>query len=258
LSQPQRDASPSAGKPIGLLAGIRAFFGGIAFIVITPSVWGYALVPLAMTVAVVLGLTSLGVWGGFQLSGAWIGEANGFWNTLGNWLLTGFVSLLSFLVACLAALVLAQPLSGLALEAIVKAQEYALTGRPSPSPRFLDALWDSLKVAMATVVFSVILLGPLFTITFVFPPSIVVTGPLKFLATGWLLAWNFLDYPLTIRRLGIRQRLRWMGRHVAAVTVFGLAWTLIVFFPGINLLILPMGVAGATRLVVAAEQEAYV
>jgi hypothetical protein len=37
------------------------------------------------------------------------------------------------------------------------------------------------------------------------------------------------------------------------VTLFGLAWWALVLFPGMVLLLLPMGVAGAARMVVEAD-----
>ena len=49
-----------------------------------------------------------------------------------------------------------------------------------------------------------------------------------------------------------------MGRHFGAVTAFGAAWALLVIVPGIVLVLLPMGVAGAARLVVEAEGAAAI
>jgi uncharacterized protein involved in cysteine biosynthesis len=76
---------------------------------------------------------------------------------------------------------------------------------------------------------------------------------LKFLIGGWLMAWNFLDYPLGLRGMGLRASVGWVFRHFGAVTIFGMTWWSLVFFPGAILLLLPMGVAGATRLVVEAD-----
>jgi CysZ protein len=237
----------------GMVRGLRAFLGGIGFICTTPAVWGYAAVPLAMMVIVLLAFTGLGVWGATEVSGAWLGHDAGFWHETGSWLVIGVLSVLSLLVALIIALVLAQPLSGLALERIVQAQEQALLGVRSPSPQFLASLRDSLSVALVTLIAGCVLFGPLLAISFLFPPTIVVTGPLKLLVSGWLLAWNFVDYPLTLRQRGMAERMHWVGRHFAAFTTFGLAWTLLLVVPGMVLLILPMGVAGATRLVVEAE-----
>jgi hypothetical protein len=56
-----------------------------------------------------------------------------------------------------------------------------------------------------------------------------------------------------MRGVGLEGRFAWVGRNFGAFTLFGLAWALLVVVPGVVLLILPMGVAGATRLVVADE-----
>jgi len=97
------------------------------------------------------------------------------------------------------------------------------------------------------------LLSLLLLIGIFFPPAVVVTVPLKVLVCGWMLAWDFVDYPLALRGVSLAERFSWVGRNFGAFTFFGILWTLLVATPGMVLLILPMGVAGATRLVVAAE-----
>ena len=108
-------------------------------------------------------------------------------------------------------------------------------------------------------VISLALGGPililLLAIGLFFPPATVVTIPLKFLVCGWMLAWDFFDYPLTMRGLGMRARADWMGRHFLAFTLFGTLWALLTIVPGVVLLLLPMGVAGATYMVVAADRK---
>ena len=49
--------------------------------------------------------------------------------------------------------------------------------------------------------------------------------------------------------------LNWMNRHLGAVTAFGMAWTFLAIVPPIVLLFLPMGVAGATQLVIESERS---
>ena len=48
---------------------------------------------------------------------------------------------------------------------------------------------------------------------------------------------------------GLVRRLKWVGRHFGAFTLFGLLWALVAVVPGVVLVLLPMGVAGATRMV---------
>jgi CysZ protein len=232
--------------------GISAFFGGIGFVISSPSVWPYAAVPVLMMLFLFCGTFALEVWGTWDLTGRLVNPES-TWGEAAVWALRVVSWLVGLLVSFLIALALAQPLSGFALEKIAQKQGQALTGRPGPEPSFLLALWLGLKVALATVFVAVVLLGGLLVIGLLFPPALVVTVPLKVLVTGWLLAWDFVDYPLGLRGYGLRRRLGWVSRHFLAYTTFGLAWALVLLIPGVALLVLPMGVAGATRLVVRGE-----
>jgi CysZ protein len=236
------------GGSVGALGGLRAVLGGVGFIVSTPAVWGWSLVPVGFMALLSVGLCGLSWWGAWETGRALMGEER-----LGAWTVTILVGLLGAVVAVLVALTLAQPCSGFALEAICRAQERAMVGRASPAMPFWASLRRNLKVIVATLVVGGAALSALFVIEFLVPPAAVVTVPLKFLVGGWLMAWNFLDYPLGLRGLGVRDGVRWVGRHFGAVTAFGLAWWSLVFFPGAVLLLLPMGVAGAARLVVEAD-----
>lgn len=237
----------------GIGGGLRAFLGGIQFIATTPSVWGYALVPVAMMAVLATGFSVLGVWGASHVVESLVPPDVGWLGWLGGWVLKVFLWVAALLLAFFLALSLAQPLSGFALEAIARAQEHALTGRRTPAPSFFAALVGSLKVVAVTLAVGGTVLGGLLVVNFVFPPAAVVTVPLKFVVCAWLLAWDFLDYPLSIRGYGVRGRLGWVARNFDSFTTFGLAWTCLMIVPGMVLLLLPMGVAGATRLVVEDE-----
>ena len=165
------------------------------------------------------------------------------------------LALIALLVAVVLALTLAQPLSCFALEKIVHAQERALTGQSTEGPSLLVSMFLTFKISLLALFFGIPILALLFAINLVFPPATVVTVPLKLLVVGWLLAWDFLDYPLGLRRYGLRARCRWVAGNFEAFTVFGFLWAIFVVVPGIVLLLLPMGVAGATRLVIEDERK---
>jgi CysZ protein len=173
---------------------------------------------------------------------------------VGSWAVTVLLAVVGFLAAVLLALCLAQPFSCFALEAIAHAQEEALTGQGTAPPSFVASLAASIRVVLVTLLVGGSVLTGLFLINFVFPPAVVVTVPLKFLVCAWLLAWDFLDYPWGLHGLGVRARLRWVGRNFWAFSAFGMAWAALVIVPGAVLLLLPMGVAGAARLVVEADR----
>lgn len=239
---------------VGLLSGLEAFGSGVGFILITPRVWGYAMVPVAMLLALWCGLSGLAIWGANHLGVSVFGHDPGTWGQVGYWSMTITLVLLGILVAALVALSLAQPLSGWALESIAHAQEIALTGTAAPKTSFLNNLISTAKAVFMALLIGGTLLTILFVINFFFPPAMVVTVPLKFIVCGWMLAWDFIDYPLAMRGVGLEGRFAWVGRNFGAFTLFGLSWALLVVVPGVVLIVLPMGVAGATQLVVADER----
>lgn len=248
-----RTKRPLAQGRVTLLNGMEAFSGGIGFVLTTPRVWGYALVPVGMLVLLSCGLSGLAFWGSHHVSSRLIGPDPGAWGQIGYWSLMIALGVAGILVALLVGLSLAQPLSGFALESIAHAQEIALVGRAAPKTSFLASLVSTTKAVVVALLVGGTLLAVLFLISFFFPPAAVVTVPLKVLVCGWMLAWDFIDYPLAMRGVGLEGRFAWVGRNFAAFTLFGVLWTLLLVVPGMQLVILPMGVAGATRLVIADE-----
>lgn len=239
---------------ISMFRGWEAFGGGVSFIVATPRVWGYALVPVAMLLLLSCGLIALAVWGAHYFGNWVIGPDPSGWGVAGGWILKIALDLVGIAIAVLLALSLAQPLSGFALEAVSHAQELALTGNAAPKASFVANLFSTTKAVMIALTIGGALLFVLFLIGFFFPLATLVTIPLKFVVCGWMLAWDFLDYPLAMRGVGLERRFAWVGRNFGAFTLFGLTWALLVTIPGVVLLVLPMGVAGATRLVIADEE----
>ncbi|HTU22790.1 MAG TPA: EI24 domain-containing protein [Gemmataceae bacterium] len=236
-----------------LISGLEAFSSGIGFVVITPRVWGYALVPVAMLLLLSCGLTGLAIWGSHHLSSWLVGPNPGAWGQIGYWSLVIALAVVGVIVAMLVALSLAQPLSAFALESVSHAQETALMGSAAPKTSFFASLVSTAKAVAVALLIGGTLLAILFLISFFFPPAAVVTVPLKVLVCGWMLAWDFIDYPLAMRGVGLEGRFAWVGRNFVAFTLFGVLWALLLVVPGMQLVILPMGVAGATRLVVADE-----
>jgi CysZ protein len=244
---------PETVPAAGFGEGFEAFLGGINFIITTPSVWLHALVPALLVLVLACGLSWLGVWGAGHTVNAFLGPSSGFWSTAGSWILTIILAVAAVLFALLLAVILAQPFSVFALEAIVQAQERALGARSAPRPTLLGSMLLSLSIALFTLAAALPIYVVLLIVDMVYPPAMVFTVPLRLLFSAWLLAWNFLDYPLALRGMGLAARLRWIAQRPGAFTGFGLAWAVVLIFPGMALLLLPMGVAGATRLVVGEE-----
>ncbi len=235
------------GGRVSLWAGPRAFFGGLLFVVSTPSVWLPAMVPMGVALVLLGAVTGLGVWAAVNV----VKASQSAWGTAGGIAL----GLVAPLVALAVAAALSQPLSGFALDAITRRQERALGAPPHAEVPLLAGMWRSLRVNLLGLGLGLPLLALLSLITAVAPPAGVVTLPLNFLVTALMLAWDFLDYPLGMRGLGIRARLSWIGRNFLAVLAFGAMCAAVLLVPAIGLVVLPFGVAGASRLAVLVDRS---
>jgi CysZ protein len=237
-------------RQLSISDGLRAFAGGIGFVLTTPRVWPYAVVPAIIMLLLTIGLSILGVYGAGWLTDLLFGEELSTWGKVGYWTVLVLFAILGVLLAAVVALALAQPLSGFALDAIARIREESLTCRPVQSIPFLKSFVNGVKVAVVTLATGGLALAGLLVLDLVFPPALVVTIPAKFLLVAWLLAWDFHDYAFGLHGLGLRARLGWVRKNLGAFTAFGAAWSLCVIVPGIVLILLPMGVAGAAGLVV--------
>jgi len=111
-----------------------------------------------------------------------------------------------------------------------------------------------LRVSLAALFVSLPILAVLGIITILVPPLSIITVPLKFIVAGLTAAYDFIDYPLSLRGSGVRSRLGFMREHFWAVMGFGIAAALLLLIPGFGLFLLPFGVAGATRMVASADR----
>jgi CysZ protein len=245
-------ASVLRAQGLGFFAGVRAVFGGLGFIVTTPSAWAWALFPVVVATALFGAMGTLAVLGGSALAERIVGDASGSPGAgvaLGLWALQLLFWAIGLVVAFVIAMSLAQPLSGFALDRLARNQEVALGGREWPAQPFAAGAARSLRVSLTALAVGLPILAILALITFLFPPGGVVTGPLEFIVTGLLAAYDLLDYPLSQRGYTVRDRLAFMRENFGAVLGFGVGTAALLLIPGAGLLLLPFGVAGATRLV---------
>ncbi len=240
---------------LGFFAGVRALFGGVGFVVSTPSAWGWAILPAIVATLLFGGSSALALWGGSALSERLVADATASgWSMLGMWVLRILFWAVGILIAFVIAMSLAQPLSGFALDAVARKQELALGGKAWPDPPLLTSAVRSLRVSLAGLAVGLPILGILALVTVFFPPAAVVTVPLKFLVAGVLTAYDLLDYPLSLRGEDVGARVRFIAANFPAVLGFGVAAATVMLIPGGALFLLPFGVAGAARLVRLKEQ----
>lgn len=218
--------------------GLRAFARGASFIVTTPALWLAAAAPIAAW------LVMFAMVGGgaahFVMRG--INENMTLTETIERVLgaLAGFIG------AFLAATALAQPLAGPALDVLVERRRAALGLPVGPKQRLRDTLPRALGVTMLGLAVSLPLLALLWLASMLVPVLSPVFVILKFVVLALTVAWDFLDYPFGVEGMRLGERIAFMRAHFGLVLGFGVAAALVLLVPCVGLVVLPMGVVGAT------------
>jgi CysZ protein len=244
-----RDAAP------GVLEGLKSPFRGFGFILAHGDTWPLAAVPLFMGMLVTIGLSSLGVHFGSALLDQWLPSGSGLLLSLVAVLAKAVGLVLVVAMSLALGLVLAQPLSGPALERLVRKVDAELGLPPWPETSFLTDVGRSFMGLLLPLAFGVPVLVGLFLLTFFVPPAAVFAVPAKIVVTALLLAWDLCDYPLSVRGVPLAERIAFLSRHKAAVLGFGLALVLLALVPCSLFLVLPAGACGAARLVASMERH---
>jgi CysZ protein len=211
-------------------------------------------VPVAVALVLFSGLGALGIYGALRVAESIVGPNPATWGTIGGWLIVAILSVVGLLLSLLVGMALAQPISGVALDKLSRRQEEALGASAWPDQGFWESTLRSLRVTLAALVLGGALIVLLTLVEVLFPPIAVVTIPIKFVVSSLLVAWDFLDYPLSMRGIPVRARVRWVFSHFWAVCGFGMAAGMLLLVPGLALALLPIGVCGASRLVVEIDR----
>jgi CysZ protein len=238
-------SAPRASFAAGLFGVFRAG-GRLARL---SAAWPFALVP---TIVFVL-LSALGVWASFgwlePIVRGLLPDATSWYGRLGGSVLSHLGALVVALGTVLLSLALTPPLSAPALERIVALVEADLGAPPRPPLGWLAEVWCGFRALAAGAAFAIPIGALLFIVDLLFPPAAVVTTPLKFLVTAMMVAWNLIDYPLTLRGMRVRERVALVKSEGRSFLGFGLGFAVAFWIPCCGVLLLPLGVVAATELV---------
>ena len=229
----------------GVLAGAGALFSGVRFLAVTPATWPLAMVPVAIVIA---SMAALGG-GAIHLIGPWFAGIFG-----PRWAFLAIVAdvlagALALILATLVGFALAQPLSGPALNRIVRRAEADLGAPAWPPSGALEDVGRALGSLAVSYALGLPVLAVLALITLLVPPAAVVTVPLKLVVLALLFAWDLCDYPLSIHGVPVAARVALVARNAGAMIGFGAGLALLSLIPCLPFFALPAGVAGAARLI---------
>src|SRR5262249_3125518 len=141
-----------------------------------------------------------------------LAHAAPFWRSFARIVL----DVLAIVVALFVAWFLAVPLSGFALDRIVRRRERALGIGPHAEVPTWRSMLRSLRASLASMALAVAAFVVLTLVALSAPAAAIVTVPLRILAAAIGLAWDVLDYPLAMRPLTLRSRIAWFFRHFSA------------------------------------------
>jgi len=165
-------------------------------------------------------------------------------HALARWIASALAIYLSLGIALVSAPVLSAP----ALEHLVRAQESALGAPERPK----HSVWFELRCGLEAQLGALALVLPLWiaywVVAALLPGAGLLLLPLQALPLSLGLAWNLLDYPLTLRGVRARARLQLLRQRPGPILGLGSSFALVTCIPGAALLLLPVGVVAAARL----------
>ena len=234
-------------KALGFWRGFAAPFRAARRLLGQPQAWPWLLVPACVCLLLEVGFIALAFrflrpWLGQQLAHVgWLPDAL----SLGaSWLVMALAAVLGFLLAMFLSPLLSAP----ALERVVSITELELHAPQRAALGFFAEFYCGARALLSSLALTLPLLLALSLLELQLPGFTLVSVPLKLLLGALGVAWGLFDYPLTLRGIGARERLRFMRRHFAVVLGFGSAFSLLFWLPCFGVLMLPVGVAAATQL----------
>ncbi len=236
---------------LGIITGAGFVFRGIAFVARSPKLYRHAVVP-ALAMLVVASLLLYFGHRGLHAFVPWLfTEASSGLGDAGKRVVRALAYVALFIGSWFVGLLLAQPLSSSALDAIALAARESIQGptRDLVRTSFATSLFRSIRVTLVTVGVSIAALGTLTVIDFFVPPAAVVTWPLKIVIASFLASWDLFDYAMSLDGLGVRRRTAWIASHRGAAFGFGLTAFGLTLVPFVGLFLLPSAVAGASLLI---------
>lgn len=231
---------------MGLNPGLSGFgyaFAGLR-LVLRPELRRFVLVPFLINLLLFGGLLWFGM-DRFEVFMEWILPADAWYSFL-RWLLWPLFALTALLLVFYSftglANLIAAPFNSLLAERV----ELYLTGHPLPPQ---PGLWQSLLPLLLTELgkLSYFLLRALPLLLLFFVPVLQLAAPFVwFLFGAWMLALQYLDFPMGNNKIGFSDQRARLKRQRLAALGFGAGISLLMMLPLVNFLAMPAAVAGAT------------
>ena len=211
----------------------------------------YFVGPIIVNVLVLASLIGFGATHFADITQKLLPQGDGLWAGIIGivaWMLFGLVVLvMGFFLFSLLANLVGAPFNGLLSEKVERLLvSPALDTRPRKSHFLADIIPSILGEVRKAIVFLTI--AVLLMVLVIIPGINIIAAPLALLFTAWMLALEYVSYPMNNHNRYFSEVRRWLRKHRMLGFGFGASVTVAMLVPGINLIVMPAAVAGATAL----------
>lgn len=217
-----------------LIRGVGFYLSGVKMLRRHPSLLAISLIPIGATVLLLLGLATAAAWG--------IGElTNGLLSGPWRYLAQAIILILGLLIGWFIYLPLARILLAPFAESLSRRTMRIVGDEPTTA---VDN-WRALREGARLVALQIVITLAGMALSALFPP---VAIPIGLTLAVMMASLDFIDVPLSVSGWSLRQKLALLGHNKALTAGFGAAACASLLVPGLNLLLLPAGIIGATLL----------
>jgi CysZ protein len=219
-----------------------------------PGLRAYVVVPLLINIVVFAGLIWAGAAGVDHLLHSLLPDWHELWTgiiVVLAFILFGVIAgVLVFFTFTMVANVIGAPFNDFLSEKVERRLARDLQAPPRSShllADFVPSILGELGHLFYYLIFAVLLLFLSFIFNLI-PGLVILTSPLWLLFGSWMLALEYLSYPMGNHNHHFPEVRRWLRNHRSLGLGFGFATTLAAMIPLVNFLVMPAAVAGATAL----------
>ncbi len=243
---------------LGFARGFAYPFRGMKLVFVEkPGLIRFWIFPILLTmVGIFAAFVGSYHYGGRLAQWLWPAKAQeGFWGSVVE-LAHGALEVFAVILLSLAGVVLMMLITNIIAapfnDALSEEVERIRTGKEGAKFRLATLLAEvarTIRLEATKLLLYALVMGPLFGLSLLVPVvGQIVYTVFGFLFTALYFAIDYVDWPASRRKLGVRYRAKLAGTQFSAMLGFGTAVWLLLFVPFVNLLFMPAAVAGGTLL----------
>ncbi len=211
----------------------------------------YFIGPIAVNITVFVSLIWLGATRFTEVTQKLLPQGDGWWSGIVGifaWILFGMVVLvLGFFLFTLVVNLIGSPFNGLLSEKVERVLVPPELGSTPRKSHFFSDLIPSLfgevrKYVIFLAIFAILL------VLVLIPGINIIAAPLTLLFSAWMLALEYISYPMSNHNKYFSEVRRWLRKNRMLGLGFGFAVMVATLVPVLNLIVMPAAVAGATAL----------